>query len=247
MEMSAVGHFTKVLEEMLCRKEMLCGRCKMPQAKVKLLIVDDEPLTRRTLSHIFTELGHGVRSAEDGFSALLEIQQEVPDVILSDLHMPGMSGFEFLSIVRRRFPGIRVIAMSGAFSDDGVQPGVAAEAFYEKATGLLPLLQIVEAVTHPERPTIQLPSRLVPIWIQSNWHDCTEETYVMIACPECLRTFPQVLGEGTDPIHETACIHCSSLIHYAIVPSMNLASLEVFQRKPGKVLPMLLTVPVLAQ
>jgi len=85
---------------------------------------------------------------------LFEIRQEIPDVILSDLNIPGMSGFEFLSVVRRRFPGIHLIAMSGAFSGDGVQPGVAADAFYEKATSLGSLLQIVEAVTHPERAII---------------------------------------------------------------------------------------------
>jgi CheY-like chemotaxis protein len=206
--------------------------------KVRLLIVDDEELIRISLSHIFTELGYSVRSAEDGFSALFEIRQAIPDVILSDLNMPGMSGFEFLSVVRRRFPGIHVIAMSGAFSGDGVQPGVAAAAFYEKATGLGSLLQIVEAVTHPERPTIQLPSRLAPIWIQSNGHDHSGEAYVMIACPECLRTFPQVLGKAISPIYETACVHCSSLIHYAIVQPMNLASPQAFQRKPGTVIPM---------
>jgi hypothetical protein len=35
---------------------------------------------------------------------------------------------------------------------------------------------------------------------------------VMITCPECLRTFPQVLGEGICLIHETGCVHCRSLI-----------------------------------
>jgi CheY-like chemotaxis protein len=210
----------------------------MPHAQAKLLIVDDDPSLRISLSHIFTELGYSVRSAEDGFSALFEIRQEIPDIILSDLNMPGMSGFEFLSVVRRRFPGIHVIAMSGAFSGDCIQPGVAADAFYEKATGLNSLLQIVEAMTHPERPTIQLPSRLAPIWIQSNGHDPSGEAYVMIACPECLRTFPQVLGKAISPIYETACVHCSSLIHYAIVQQMNPASPQAFQRKPGAVIPM---------
>ena len=210
----------------------------MPYAQAKLLTVDDDPSLRMSLSHIFTELGYSVRSAEDGFSALFEIRQEIPDIILSDLNMPGMSGFEFLSVVRRRFPAIHVIAMSGAFSGDGVQAGVAADAFYEKATGLGSLLQIVEAVTHPERPTIQLPSRLAPIWIQSNGHDPSGEAYVMIACPECLRTFPQVLGKAISPIYETACVHCSSLIHYAIVQPMNPASPQAFQRKPGAVIPM---------
>ena len=57
---------------------------------------------------------------------------EVPDVILSDLNMPGMSGFEFLSVVRRRFPTVKVIAMSSAFAVDDIPPGVAADAFYQK-------------------------------------------------------------------------------------------------------------------
>jgi CheY-like chemotaxis protein len=210
----------------------------MPHALAKLLIVDDEPALRTSLSHIFTELGYSVRSAEDGFSALSEIRQETPDIILSDLNMPGMSGFEFLSVVRRRFPGIHAIAMSGAFSGDGVQPGVAADAFYEKATGLDNLLQIMEAVTHPMRPTLQLPTRGAPIWIQSNGHDPAGEAYVMIACPECLRTFPQVLGKASNPIYQTACVHCSSPIHYAIVQPMDSASPQAFQRKPGVVIPM---------
>ena len=215
----------------------------MPHAKVKLLIVDDEPATRMSLSYIFTELGYSVRSAEDGFSALFQIRQEIPDVILSDLNMPGMSGFEFLSVVRRRFPAIHAIAMSGAFSGDGIQPGVAADAFYEKATGLDSLLQSVEAVTNPERPAIQHPSRLAPIWIQRNGHDPSGEAYVMIACPECLRAFPQVLDNAISPIHETACVHCSSLIHYAIVQPMNPASPQTFQRKSGEVTPMPPAVP----
>jgi CheY-like chemotaxis protein len=198
-----------------------------------------------SLSHIFTELEYSVRSAEDGFTALFEIRQEMPDIILSDLNMPGMSGFEFLSVVRRRFPIIHVIAMSAAFSGDGLQPGVAADAFYEKATNLDSLLQIMEAVTHLERPAVQHPSRLTPIWIQSNGHDPSGEAYVMIACPECLRTFPQVLGKAISRIHETACVHCSSLIHYAIVQSMNPAAPQAFQRKPGTVIPELLAVPVL--
>ena len=75
----------------------------MPNAKVKLLVVDDDVSLLMLLSQIFTESGYSVRSAEDGFSALAEIRNEIPNIILSDLNMPGMSGFEFLSVVRRRF------------------------------------------------------------------------------------------------------------------------------------------------
>jgi hypothetical protein len=62
-----------------------------------------------------------------------------------------MSGFEFLSVVRRQFPAIFVIAMSGAFSGDDVPPGIAADAFYEKGPNLSHLLQIVQAMTSAER------------------------------------------------------------------------------------------------
>ena len=81
---------------------------------------------------MFTALGYAVRSVPNGFSALDAIRDEIPDLLLCDLYMPGMSGFELLSIVRRRFPSVRVIAMSGAFSGMAVPPGVAADAFYEK-------------------------------------------------------------------------------------------------------------------
>ena len=123
----------------------------MSNAKVKLLIVDDDEPVRESLAQLFTEFGHSVRSVEDGPSALLEIRREVPDIILSDLNMPGMSGFELLSIVRRRFPSVRVIAMSGAFSVEDMPRGLAADAFYEKGPKLSPLLQIVQAMTSEER------------------------------------------------------------------------------------------------
>jgi hypothetical protein len=67
----------------------------------------------------------------------------------------------------------------------------------------------------------------------------------MIACPECLRTFPLVLGEAIGPIRETACVHCSSLICYATVLPMNPASPQAFQRKPGAAIPIPLGMPAL--
>jgi CheY-like chemotaxis protein len=104
----------------------------MPNAKTKVLVVDDDDALRLALSQMLDEFGYRVRSAEDGFAALLQIREETPDVIISDLNMPAMSGFEFLSVVRRRFPDIRVIAMSAAFSGDGAPPGMAADDFYAK-------------------------------------------------------------------------------------------------------------------
>ena len=209
----------------------------MPNAKVELLIVDDDVSLLMLLSQIFTESGYSVRSAEDGFSALAVIRKEIPDIILSDLNMPGMSGFEFLSVVRRRFPAIRAIAMSGALSGDGVPPGVVADAFYEKGTNLGTLLQIMRDMAHMECPLFRYPGALAPIWIPKNGHDPSGEEYVMVTCPECLRAFPQVLGKDILLINETGCVHCSSLVHYAIVPPTSSILPPTSQQKPGLGMP----------
>lgn len=62
--------------------------------------------------------GYDVVAAEDGFRALSQLRKKLPDVVLSDLDMPGMSGFELLSVMRRRFPQISTVAMSGAYVGD---------------------------------------------------------------------------------------------------------------------------------
>ena len=68
----------------------------------------------------------------DGFDGLTALKHSPPDMIISDLQMPNMSGFEFLSVVRKRFPNIPTIAISGAFSGMDVPEGVLADAFFEK-------------------------------------------------------------------------------------------------------------------
>ena len=121
------------------------------------------------LPMVLSSLGHRVRSASDGLTALIEMRQETPDILLSDLNMPGMSGFELLSVVRRRFPAVRVIAMSGAFSGDRVPSGVTADAFYPKGYGVAPLdVATIQSLTLSNRHLREMPE---PIWIQRNGHD----------------------------------------------------------------------------
>jgi len=212
--------------------------------RASFLIVDDDVSICESLSVILAESGYRVRSSADGFSALVELRNEIPDILLSDLNMPGMSGFELLSVVRRRFPAIQVIAMSGTFSGDGVPPGVAADAFYEKGTNLESLLQIIEAMTRSERQLDpQHSSPMAPIWIPRNGQDPSGEAYVVITCPECLRTFSQTLDKAIWSISETSCVYCHSLIHYAIVQLADPASPQAFQRKPGTGMPTPLSVP----
>jgi CheY-like chemotaxis protein len=190
----------------------------MSNFRAGLLVVDDQASIRTCLRELLAGHGYGVRVAPDGFSALAEIRKEVPDLIVSDLNMPGMSGFELLSVVRRRFPSIPVIAMSSAFSGVQMPVGVAADAFYEKGVDPGLLLRIVKNITlSTDLHSINRSRLLAPIWIPTNGHDPAGEPYVMVICGECLRTFPQILHVTSDPIHYTDCPYCHNPIQYAIV------------------------------
>jgi CheY-like chemotaxis protein len=83
--------------------------------RCRVLIVEDDPVVLETTSAVVRGFGFFVRTAEDGFVALRILREVLPDLIISDLRMPGMSGFELLSIVRRRFPHIPTIAISGEY------------------------------------------------------------------------------------------------------------------------------------
>lgn len=184
---------------------------------LRLLVVDDEPLIRMLMSDTLGVYGYRVACAKDGLSALLEIEKELPDVILSDLNMPGMSGFEFLSVVRCMYPSIRLIAMSGAFPGKGLPAGVDADSFYEKGTGLGSLVEMVQTVTSPEHePFFRRGRDPVPVWIARSQQVWSEQARATIVCPHCLRTFPQVRGDLDCAIHEDTCLHCHNLIRYAV-------------------------------
>jgi hypothetical protein len=157
------------------------------------------------------------------------MRQEIPDVLLSDLNMPGMSGFELLSVVRRRFPSVRVIAMSGAFSGSQIPCGVTADAFYQKGSGVSVLLKVIEKLPITNRQSGETPE---PIWIQRNGHDARGAEFVTIACPDCLRTFPQTISSTAGMIQDTACIFCKTLIQYGVIEASDAACPRSSQPAP---------------
>ncbi len=75
----------------------------MLNEKSSLLLVDDNSLILEAYSAVLRSVGYTVQTAENGVEALKSLREHVPDLILSDLDMPVMSGFEFLSIVPSAF------------------------------------------------------------------------------------------------------------------------------------------------
>lgn len=101
-------------------------------SKPQILVVDDEPCIRESLGMLLVASGYEVAEAEDGVSALSHLNRTVPDLILTDLNMPEMSGLELISHVRNRYPSISIVAMSGEYQGDVVPAGIMADRFYPK-------------------------------------------------------------------------------------------------------------------
>jgi hypothetical protein len=136
-----------------------------------------------------------------------------------------------LSVVRRYFihPGGR----GGAFAGDDIPDGVTADAFYEKGTFLGALLTLVEGMT-AELSSRQHSDTLTPIWVPRNGNDHGGEPFVVINCPDCLRSFPQALESVVFPVFATHCIHCDALIHYSIVSPSGRSRRRPFWANCGK-------------
>jgi CheY-like chemotaxis protein len=205
----------------------------MPNRKNNLLIVEDDVQLRILLTAILTQSGYRVRVAEDGFAALAQIRADMPDLILSDLYMLGMSGFELLSVVRRRYPEITVIAMSSAFSGCEIPTGVAADAFYQKATGIPALLSLLEDAA--SLGSLHLAQRFresAPIWIATHPPRSDAEDHISITCPECLRTATYAPGPHISVVRHADCAFCHTRIYYAMVQTTDPGPPQDLWRQP---------------
>ncbi len=80
---------------------------------MKILVVDDEPITLDMIEQTLTNAGYTVIKATDGYQALESIDRDNPDLIISDIMMPNMSGLGLLSLLKQfYFSKIPVILVS---------------------------------------------------------------------------------------------------------------------------------------
>ncbi|HXI58139.1 MAG TPA: sigma-54 dependent transcriptional regulator, partial [Polyangia bacterium] len=80
--------------------------------KARILVVDDEANARAALVELLRDEGYLVESAADGFKALGKLEEFAPDLVLTDLKMPGMDGIELLGKVHQHDPDVVVVVMT---------------------------------------------------------------------------------------------------------------------------------------
>ena len=185
----------------------------MANFRYRLLVVDDVPSIRDLLQTSLSMEGYEVRVANDGFDALAQMRGALPDLILTDLKMPNMSGFELLSVVRRRFPQVPTIAISGEFQPADEELGVLADAFLPKPHSSKELFATIAKLLGDAPPRPAVKKDRAPVWVPRNGK------YYVITCTDCLRSFSIPAEENDQAVRELRtleCIHCDAPVKFIV-------------------------------
>jgi CheY-like chemotaxis protein len=124
----------------------------------KILIVDDDPGVRTTLSMLLTELQHQVVQVSDGRHALRQLKEQPADLVITDILMPEVDGLELIRSIRKNFLNLKILAMSGGSArlngTDTLQlAGVlGANAVIHKPFSIHEITQIIQNILDQAEP-----------------------------------------------------------------------------------------------
>ncbi len=119
----------------------------------RILVVDDEPNARAALAELLREEGYIVETAADGFKALPKLEELEPDLLLTDLKMPGMDGIALMGKAREHDPNLPVLVMTAFGAVDTAVAAMRAGAadYLTKPINLEELILSVERTLERRR------------------------------------------------------------------------------------------------
>jgi DNA-binding NtrC family response regulator len=100
-------------------------------SKSTILIVDDDATILMLMSNVFMYDGNYILTAESGEEALVKIRNNKIDLVISDQHMPGMSGLQFLKKVRAEYPDVVTIILTASGEIDTAVKAVNEVGVYQ--------------------------------------------------------------------------------------------------------------------
>ncbi|MDY0163852.1 response regulator [Desulfobotulus sp.] len=117
------GHHRIAPEEV---ERLLRGEGELPQKSEgvqRVLIVDDDPQMVKILQAKFSRMGIETETARNGFEAGVKVTEMLPDLVMLDLYMPGIDGFEVCRMIKEKkeLSGIKVLAMTAFDKGDTEQ------------------------------------------------------------------------------------------------------------------------------
>ena len=179
----------------------------------RILVVDDEPSVREMARQVLESEGYEVLTANNGLGGPSALSKSLPDLIISDLNMPWMSGFEFLAIVRKRFPHIATVATSGDYIAGEKQSGVLADAFLHKGQYSAEELfqEVAKLLTASPIRSEREKSDVAPLFVPRD-----DAGYLIITCPKCLRPNKLEATSLNGGIHQAICQSCRTPVKFEI-------------------------------
>ena len=178
----------------------------------RILLVDSNEALLQGCSDALQAEGYDVITARNGFEALNVLRGARPDVLVAELNLPHMSGFELLSVVRKRFPLISVIATSDEYRAITLPRAAICDVFVPKSAGLFAdLLDEARALISqsPIRGS-QPKAAVAPVWIPRS-----ATGYIVLTCPECLRSFSAPEPQSARA-HEESCVFCGTNVQFRL-------------------------------
>jgi CheY-like chemotaxis protein len=127
-----------------------------------IVVVDDEKRIADTLALILDSKGYSAEAAHDGESALEICRHRIPDLVLSDVVMPGMSGIELTIAVSQQFRDCHILLFSG-------QADTAAILEDAKRQGYD--FELIAKPLHPEDLVTKIKDLIGPPMPAQGWHD----------------------------------------------------------------------------
>jgi CheY-like chemotaxis protein len=123
----------------------------------KILVFDDEPAILLMIKKMLEKAGHQVEVALNGKEGMELFEKDKPDLLITDIIMPEKEGLETIFELRRKYPELKIIAISGGgrIGPDGYLPGaklLGADATFSKPLIPKEFLQLVSNLLGSERP-----------------------------------------------------------------------------------------------
>ncbi len=116
----------------------------------RVLIIDDDVTLRQALTKHLERAGHEVRQAADGDAGIRAYERHAADVVIVDIFMPGQGGLQTIGRLRREWPAVKIVAMSGVKSAGAIDVGghavaLGADRFLTKPFEAATLVALVSA------------------------------------------------------------------------------------------------------
>ena len=177
----------------------------------RILLVDCNEALLLLCSDALRAEGYEVVTARNGFEALNVLRGAHPDVLVTELNLPHMSGFELLAVVRKRFPPLSVIATSGEYTPITVPREAICDVFVPKGENFSSELIKETCALISESPIrASLPKAAeAPVWIPHS-----ASGYIVLTCPECLRSFSASAPKSG--IARDVCIFCGTEVTFQL-------------------------------